>query len=258
MSFNARSNNNSQRSNNNSQRSNNNSQRPNNARSFNERRPHCVHCQQTGEPESVYTSHYVKSLPDRTGKRVTTCPKLLATECTYCYGLGHTRGHCAILKERRLAYERDERKQQVEQQKQEQLIAKSKQVTFGRFDALRMEDNDDESKEIAQPTIKEDFPALGEPSQRVPSTRGYAAAAATPKVEPIIVKKSNDYTSNFQVLERRSSTKKVTEEPSYYGSNFARSLNTDAQMTTTWAAKIEVEDDDYGYEANKDYDDENW
>lgn len=218
-----------------------NNARSNNNRPSTDRRPHCVHCQQTGEPESVYSTHFVKSLPDRTGKRTTTCPKILATECNYCYGLGHTRGHCPILKERRLAYEREERKQQVEQQKQEQLNTKSKQVTAGRYSALYESDNEEDVP------VKEDFPAMAAPSQMVTSDTRYATAAATEVKAVTEVKPETEVenSNGFQVLKSWTGARPAYQPETYYGSTFERSLPTDAHMITTWASKSQAEDDDF-------------
>ena len=51
--------------------------------------PCCKVCKDSGEPESVYTSHYVK---DRDGR--VCCPKLLKIQCLRCGKNGHTGGYC--------------------------------------------------------------------------------------------------------------------------------------------------------------------
>ena len=61
------------------------------------KKPFCKVCQDSGKPENVYTSHYVRSLPDKTGKTTVTCPTLLNTECRYCTRLGHTAKFCPIM-----------------------------------------------------------------------------------------------------------------------------------------------------------------
>jgi hypothetical protein len=49
--------------------------------------PYCDVCYKKGKPESVYTSHYPKSVPGPNG--ITTCPTILAAVCSYCGQNGH-------------------------------------------------------------------------------------------------------------------------------------------------------------------------
>ena len=53
--------------------------------------PCCKVCKDSGEPESVYASHYVK---DRDGR--VCCPKLLKIQCLRCSKKGHTSGYCTV------------------------------------------------------------------------------------------------------------------------------------------------------------------
>jgi hypothetical protein len=62
------------------------------------KKPYCKVCFDAGKPESEYTSHWVRSLPDRSGKTTITCPIILNTECRYCRKLGHTTKYCSSLK----------------------------------------------------------------------------------------------------------------------------------------------------------------
>ena len=142
------------------------------------RKPHCAHCQNTGETESVYASHWPKSLPDRTGKTTVTCPKLLQTECGYCYGFGHTRKFCDVLKANQKARELEDRRSKSEQQQPKQQPKQQKVVTFGGFAALA-DDSDDE--EVNFKPVKEEWPTLSTSINRTSSvTIGYAAMAAKP------------------------------------------------------------------------------
>jgi len=50
-------------------------------------------CHDSGKSEKEYTNHWVKDLNGKI-----TCPTLLATECRYCYKLGHTAKFCPALK----------------------------------------------------------------------------------------------------------------------------------------------------------------
>jgi hypothetical protein len=53
--------------------------------------PCCKVCKDAGEPENVYSSHYVK---DREGN--VTCPKLKAIVCLKCGKRGHTSSYCKV------------------------------------------------------------------------------------------------------------------------------------------------------------------
>lgn len=66
-----------------------------------EKKPYCKVCHDSGKPEKVYTSHWVRSLPDRQGKTTVTCPTLLATECGYCKQRGHTSKFCEALEQKK-------------------------------------------------------------------------------------------------------------------------------------------------------------
>lgn len=60
--------------------------------------PFCKVCFDTGKPESVYTSHYVRDVPGESG--VVVCPTLLDIQCRYCKKRGHTTSKCPILKKK--------------------------------------------------------------------------------------------------------------------------------------------------------------
>ena len=167
------------------------------------RKPHCSHCQNTGEPESVYTSHYPSSLPDRNGKRTTTCPKLLKTECSYCYNFGHLRSICPA----RLQQQSNTARAPPQKQEKKQ----EKKVTFdtrgGGFSCLK----EDQVEERAAPQKKEEFPALPsvKPSATAkPAISGYASAAARP---PAIYRETQPVAplSNFHILKKGDRMKKT-------------------------------------------------
>ena len=64
----------------------------------------CKVCKDSGKPESMYTSHYVKDQSGPNG--VVVCPTLLSQQCGYCHKLGHTPTHCPILASIRLEEKR--------------------------------------------------------------------------------------------------------------------------------------------------------
>ena len=151
------------------------------------RKPFCAHCHNTGEPENVYSSHYPRSLADRTGKTTVTCPKLRATECAYCYEFGHTRKYCPVLKRNQRAREIEERKiagQQQQQQQQASAKKQSQQKNLGVYAALVEDDSDEEHEEHKEvETVKEEWPALSGATATATASvapSGYAAMAAKP------------------------------------------------------------------------------
>lgn len=153
------------------------------------KKPYCKVCFDAGKPESEYTSHWVRSLPDRNGKSNVTCPTLLSTECRYCYELGHTAKFCPVLEKNKKEKERAERRYQVvsERSSQKEKLPQVKKQT-SMFDVLRDESDTEEEVKVSKPV--ENFPVLGAPTKKVevtlPKTEpevktGWAAIAAKPK-----------------------------------------------------------------------------
>ena len=104
--------------------------------------PCCKVCKDAGEPENVYSSHYVK---DREGN--VACPKLKAIVCLNCGKRGHTSSYCKA-PATKLAI-KAEAKQPVEPV---EPVAKS------RFACLFEDDSDDE-KTIARKPAKYVIPS---------------------------------------------------------------------------------------------------
>jgi len=180
--------------------------------------PYCKVCHDAGKPESEYTNHWVRSLPDRTGKTTVTCPTLLSTECRYCYKLGHTAKFCPVLEQNKKDRERAERQSARNQEAMQK--AKIENIKPARGFAALMEDStdseDEEIKVSTLPTIVvEEFPALGAPAKttlavHLPSVKteiksGWAAAAAKPKMVPV---EENPYVAQ---LEERSMIKNLPQ-----------------------------------------------
>jgi hypothetical protein len=113
------------------------------------KKPYCKVCHDAGKPESVYTSHYVKSRPNQNnGTTTITCPTLSATKCRHCYKLGHTTKFCPIIGENE--------KQSKNRKETESIVIKKatlvdRKVTNA-FDILSNDsDNDDYPEEF--PTL---------------------------------------------------------------------------------------------------------
>jgi hypothetical protein len=152
------------------------------------KKSYCKVCHDAGKPESEYTSHYVRSTPDRNSKSVITCPTLLSTECRYCHKTGHTTKFCPVIAEYKKTEEKVARqaKYQEEEVKKEKKEKKEKKVTG--FTAIYIDsDSEDEmpakvsAKVINETTTNIDieFPALCVAKVDRPVKTGYAAAIAT-------------------------------------------------------------------------------
>ena len=216
------------------------------------RKPFCAHCQNTGEPENVYSSHYPRSLPDRLGKTTVTCPKLRATECAFCYEFGHTRKFCPVLKANQRTREIEERKMQTQQQQQQTSTKKqSQQKNLGAYAAL-VEDDSDEEHEVE--TVKEEWPALSgatasgatasvaRTASVAPS--GYAAMAA----KPVRVYEPEPQTpvSAYQVINKGDRMTKTEVEPEPY---------VPTRNTASW---LDLTDDEEEQEQEQEEDDDFW
>lgn len=64
-------------------------------------KPYCKVCHDSGKPEDMYRSHWVKDKPGVDG--VVVCPTLLSKECRFCNKMGHMIAFCAT----RVQYEKD-------------------------------------------------------------------------------------------------------------------------------------------------------
>jgi Nanos RNA binding domain len=105
------------------------------------KKPYCKVCHDAGKPESMYSSHYVRSTPDCSGKTIVTCPLLQATECRYCKGLGHTVKFCTVIANKN----KQDRRRQDEQQKI--VINSVVEPPKNSFDILAEDDSDSEHEE---------------------------------------------------------------------------------------------------------------
>ncbi len=175
------------------------------------RKPYCKVCHDAGKPESEYTNHYVRSLPDRQGNTKITCPTLLNTECRYCYELGHTAKFCPAIAARKKTEERAHREEERKMREQQKPSQKVKAPTNA-YNALYIDSDDEEDVVVAKPVVVEDFPALGAPSQRVTSGN-YASAAAKPAPIVAPVAKEVALPAGFVVLKKGATYDKTEPEP---------------------------------------------
>ena len=149
-------------------------------------KPYCKVCFDAGKPESEYTSHWVRTLPDRSGKTTVTCPTLLNTECRYCYQSGHTTKFCKVLEKHNKERERAAKVEVVSNKKEVKKTTKPTNAF-----ALLCEDSDTE-EEVSNKNTNTiiEYPTLSakKPVEKPEVKTGWAAIAAKPaevkKVEP--------------------------------------------------------------------------
>lgn len=151
-------------------------------------KPFCKVCKDAGKHESEYTSHWVRTLPDRSGKTKITCPTLLSTECRYCFCMGHTAKFCPVIKEN------DKKKKREDIQQKKEVITKKNPTSI--FAAFADDSSSDSEPEVVvskkMPNKIEESPALlgsasktqlavHMPSVKPEAKSGWAAALAKPK-----------------------------------------------------------------------------
>ena len=169
-----------------------------NTKVVNQKKPYCKVCQDAGKPESIYTSHWVKSLPDKNGQTKTICPTLLDTECRYCFKLGHTTKFCPVLEKANKKRTKNDIRNQFNKDK-DQFIKNAKPVSNKKvscFDALDL-GRDSVSKEE-----KVSFPILVTKPQ--PNTA--LKSVTLPGLVPIAAKPKADKVNVFGLATLKSET----------------------------------------------------
>jgi hypothetical protein len=163
------------------------------------KKPFCKVCHDAGKTEAEYTSHFVRSLPDFNGKTKVTCPILAATECRYCYQLGHTTKFCPVIEENTKKAKK-EKSVAIQAHKYEQRAASRTvpepmvEKKYGGAFAAFGDESDDEKPEPKQVVVAavDEFPALvglKTAPQVAKSAVSWAAMAekpAAPVLKPIV------------------------------------------------------------------------
>jgi regulator of replication initiation timing len=133
--------------------------------------PYCKVCHDSGKPESVYTSHWVRK-PHWEGGAV-CCPTLLALNCNRCGKSGHTVKYCQSSQ----TYNQPQQKPQSRPEPKAQ--SQPKLQCANPYAKLMFDSDDEEEKE---PTLKPtDFPQLvppRSPTTPPPPAKSYANMAA--------------------------------------------------------------------------------
>lgn len=248
------------------------------------KKPYCKVCFDAGKPESEYTSHWVRSLPDRNGKTSVLCPTLLDTECRFCYELGHTAKFCPVLEKNKKDRESKagralgaDRKYQASASEKTNQKAPEPKKPASIFDALREDssDSEDERKVSIKSTPVEKFPVLGGSSKRVevtlPKTEpevktGWAAIAAKPK-EDMVMKKVVEFSIMKSLPQSALKPKPVAVSLPSIGRDYTKPI-----YTKSWADWTDSDSDEdempsenqvretipSGWSTNFSMDDEDW
>ena len=194
--------------------------RNNNQQQFNAKKPYCKVCHDAGKSENEYTNHYVRSSPDRNGNTNVTCPTLLATECKFCYKLGHTTKFCPVIASRNKDEEKSTRLNEVklrEQEKKKKETKNEKKNMTG-FSALYIDsDSEDETNKHNKPNkqlnnnnkkqVVDEYPQLCSVKTDKPVMMGYAEMVLKPVSAKVVAE-----TVSKKVVIVEPITKKVLRE----------------------------------------------
>lgn len=202
----------------------------------NSKKPYCKVCFDAGKPETDYTSHWVRSLPDRSGKTTVTCPTLLNIKCGYCSRNGHTVKFCPSIKQNI--------EQPIKKTKTAVVETKVRENKSGTaFAALMDSDSEDEDTPVKVSKKVEDFPVLGrqvsDEKLNQPATTNWAAIAAKPRQE-----KTEPTNNGFVTL---SDFIKIEENPEKKAVSKGKPAQWAAKtpvFTRSWAELSDSEDED--------------
>jgi len=189
-----------------------------NAKISSAKKPYCKVCFDAGKPESEYTSHWVRSLPDNNGNTTVICPTLISTECRYCYELGHTTKFCPVLEKNK-----NEREHKAARALKVDRISQYAPPVNPKPEAKKpcsifavLEDYSvqEEKVKIVKPVEK--FPVLVAPSNKVevilPKVKsevkiGWAAIVAKPKEDAFVKQIDVRSVAQFAVKSAKPATK---------------------------------------------------
>jgi hypothetical protein len=203
-------------------------------------KPHCKVCFDAGKPESEYTSHWVRTLPDRSGKSTITCPTLLNTECRYCSQIGHTTKFCKVLEKYNKEREREEKVQKKEVKK---TAKQPKPVAANAFASLCDSDTDEEevseypTLKVVLPTVKQVLPTVKQQEVKT----GWAAIVA----KPAEIKKVVEPTKPTGLVMLSDYIKPVEEKKVMKPAPWAKSQSV---VKKSWADESDSEDETEEYD----------
>lgn len=130
-------------------------------------KPFCKVCQDAGKTEAEYTSHFVRRTTDPNSEVI--CPTLLATECRYCHGLGHTLSRCPIRENNNRRREEETRRRDEEARYHEAEARRREEIRLQELEAIKVAQKNNKyalfEEEDAEPepepkAVVDEFPAL--------------------------------------------------------------------------------------------------
>jgi hypothetical protein len=202
------------------------------------KKPYCKVCFDAGKPESEYTSHWVRSLPDRSGKTTVTCPTLLNTECRYCYKSGHTAKFCPAIKQQEKEREKaDRRAKAAEVEKTKPKVQEKKSSAFA---GLMDESDSEEEEKVSKVILNTETRSTTEKPKQL---TGWAAIAAKPvEVKPTLAAQNNGLlvlTKNikYELRPKEEAKPKAEARPAPWAAKTP-------VITKSWADESDSEDED--------------
>ena len=219
----------------------------------------CKVCLDAGKSESEYTSHFIRETRDPNSKVV--CPTLLALECRFCFGQGHTVKYCTVL----IKKEKEKNRSQKLSEYNATTNLTNKKVTNPKVSkkpsnvfACLDGDSDGEETQVLKKTIKkvafdanDSFISKG--------LRNYAAALAAPapKILPkavvvdILVSQAfhKEKPKVHDLVNTESKESKESKKPVPKVAPWASASNKVVQKNN-WAAMEESDDEDDCYSDN--------
>ena len=219
----------------------------------------CKVCLDAGKSESEYTSHFIRETRDPNSKVV--CPTLLALECRFCFGQGHTVKYCTVL----IKKEKEKNRSQKLSEYNATTNLTNKKVTNPKVSkkpsnvfACLDGDSDGEETQVLKKTIKkvafdanDSFISKG--------LRNYAAALAAPapKILPkavvvdILVSQAfhKEKPKVHDLVNTESKESKESKNPVPKQAPWASASNKVVQKNN-WAAMEESDDEDDCYSDN--------
>ena len=127
-------------------------------------KPFCKVCKDAGKTEAEYTSHFVRRTTDPNSE--VTCPTLLATECRYCHGLGHTLSRCPIRENNNRRREEETRRRDEEARYHEAEARRREEIRLQELEAIKVAQKNnkyalfEEEDEPEPKAVVDEFPAL--------------------------------------------------------------------------------------------------
>lgn len=214
----------------------------NNNQQFIAKKPYCKVCHDAGKSESEYTNHYVRSSPDRNGNTNILCPTLLATECRFCYKLGHTTKFCPVIADRKKYEAKTVRQVKFnEKTKKDNNENKNKKNLVSGFSAIYISDSEEDftlkTQKVNKNVIVDEFPALCSVKIDKPIITGYAAMVAKPISAKVV---------------SASVSAKVTEESKWKKQTVIPRMKKEFHVKKSWADWSDSSD---GEDADEDEED---